>query len=90
MDKSWMKKSRISREYFEGVKEFLKFASQKANKFGKILCPCIKCMNSAMFTLDVVHDHLQSYGISKGYETWIFHGEVVTATNSNGTSDGHV
>ncbi|GMY39227.1 hypothetical protein FCV25MIE_34479 [Fagus crenata] len=43
-----------------------------------------------MFTLDVVHDHLQSYGISKGYETWIFHGEVVTATNSSGTSDGHV
>ena len=90
MDKSWMKKSRISREYFEGVKEFLKFASQKANKFGKILCPCIKCVNSAMFTLDVVHDHLQSYGISKGYETWIFHGEVVTAMNSSGTSDCHV
>ena len=30
MDKSWMNKSRISREYFNGVQEFVTFASKQA------------------------------------------------------------
>ena len=39
MDKSWMNKSRISREYFNGVQEFVTFASKQATDDGMILCP---------------------------------------------------
>ena len=86
MDKSWMKKSRISPEYYEGVTDFLKFSSQKTTKDGMISCPCVKCVNSQLFTIPVVHDHLVSFGISKGYQTWIFHGESLQATTSAETS----
>ncbi len=82
MDKSWMKKSRMSTEYYEGVNDFLKFSSRKTTKDGMISCPCVKCVNSELFTIPVVHDHLVSFGISKGYQIWIFHGESLQATTS--------
>ena len=75
IDKSWMKKSRISPEYYEGVNDFLKFSSRKTTKDGMISCPCVKCVNSELFTILIVHDHLVSFGICKGYQTWIFHGK---------------
>ena len=34
-----MNKSRISREYFNGVQEFVTFASKQATDDGMILCP---------------------------------------------------
>ena len=40
-----MSKSRSSIEYREGVKDFLDFAFQNASQGGKILCPCINCVN---------------------------------------------
>ncbi|GMY11606.1 hypothetical protein FCV25MIE_33814 [Fagus crenata] len=51
-----------------------------------ISCPCVKCVNSELFTILIVHDHLVSFGISKGYQTWIFHGESLQATTSAETS----
>jgi hypothetical protein len=86
MDKSWMKKSRISPEYYEGLNDFLKFSSRKTTKDGMISCPCVKCVNSKLFTIPIVHDHLVSFGISKGYQTWIFHRESLQATTSAETS----
>ena len=44
---------------------FKKFASQKVTKDGMILCPCVNCVNSAMLTLDVVHDHIISFGFRR-------------------------
>ena len=86
MDKSWMKKSRMSTEYYEGINDFLKFSSRKTTKDGMISCPCVKCVNSELFTIPVVHDHLVSFGISKGYQTWIFHKESLQATTFVETS----
>ena len=56
MDKSWMDKRRGSREYFEGVNQFVEFASPSARD-GKILCPCVKCVNLIVQPLNVARDH---------------------------------
>ncbi|XP_028070416.1 uncharacterized protein LOC114272896 [Camellia sinensis] len=89
MDKSWMKKSRLSRDYMQGIKEFLEFASHNVSNDGTISCPCMRCVNSYMLTLEVVHDHLVSYGISPGYNCWYLHGEIMSATTSSRTSQSH-
>lgn len=89
MDKSWMKKNRRSREYVQGVIDFIKFTSQNALKDGVILCPCVQCVNSSMFIPEVVHDHLISHGISPGYNCWYCHGESMSATTSSRTSKSH-
>ena len=67
--------NRISKEYLNGVEQFLNFASQKAQQDGRIICPCRKCAHSNFFTIDVVRVHLVSHGICRGYQPWIFHGE---------------
>ncbi|XP_028074698.1 uncharacterized protein LOC114277071 [Camellia sinensis] len=89
MDKSWMKKSRLSRDYMQGIKEFLEFASHNVSNDGTISCPCMRCVNSYMLTLEVVHHHLVFYGISPGYNCWYLHGEIMSATTSSRTSQSH-
>ncbi|XP_039117866.1 uncharacterized protein LOC120253629 [Dioscorea cayenensis subsp. rotundata] len=43
MDKSWMRKSRLSQEYEDGVEQFLNFAFANSSEDDRIICPCIKC-----------------------------------------------
>ncbi|KAH7842947.1 hypothetical protein Vadar_010954 [Vaccinium darrowii] len=88
MDKSWMNKSRSSREYLQGVKDFLGYASTNASKDGTISCPCVRCVNSYILKIDVVHDHLVSFGISKGYDRW--YGETTLATTFANPCEAHV
>nr|DAD39618.1 TPA_asm: hypothetical protein HUJ06_013941 [Nelumbo nucifera] len=45
MDKSWIHRSRTSKEYLDGVDQFSRFAFRKADREGKIRCPCTKCGN---------------------------------------------
>jgi hypothetical protein len=90
MDKSWMNKSRISREYFNGVQEFVTYASKQATDDGMILCPCVKCVNSTFLDIEVVRLHLESFGICKGYQPWDFHGESSFPMASSKTRDSHV
>ena len=59
MDKSWMKKRRGDREYIEGVLSFVEFASLHTRD-GKILCPCIKCVNLNLVSPRVAREHLWS------------------------------
>ena len=49
-----MNKSRISREYFNGVQEFVivTFASKQATNDEMILCPCVKCVNSKFLDIE--------------------------------------
>ena len=79
MDKSWMDKKRNTREYFEGVKKFVEFASLTACN-GRIPCPCNRCVHGKLFLTKVVRDHLYSYGILTNYRPWVFHGESWLAT----------
>ena len=76
MDKSWMKKNRLLRDSMQGIKEFLEFASHNVSNDGQFPCPCMRCVNSYM-TLEAVHDHMVSYGISPSYNCWYHHGETI-------------
>ncbi|XP_042969067.1 uncharacterized protein LOC122301749 [Carya illinoinensis] len=77
MDKNWMKKPRHTKEYLDGVNEFLKFACENCDTDSSICCPCRKCGLRKMFIPNMVYDHLISYGISQGYTIWHAHGERI-------------
>ena len=69
MDKSWLN------TYKDGVRDFLQFAMRNAFSNGKIMCPCIRCVNCSQQTLEIVREHLICDGFMRGYTTWILHGE---------------
>ncbi|XP_039138748.1 uncharacterized protein LOC120276078 [Dioscorea cayenensis subsp. rotundata] len=77
MDKSWMRKSRLSQEYEDGVEQFLNFAFANSSEDDRIICPCIKCVNIHWQTRETVLEHFVCDGIVQGYTCWFFHGERV-------------
>ena len=56
---------RASPQYVEGVEYFLDFAFEKKSNHGKILCPCIDCVNVSFLKRDKVYDHLICAGFKK-------------------------
>ncbi|XP_075660213.1 uncharacterized protein LOC142630034 [Castanea sativa] len=89
MDKSWMDKKRGSREYFEGVAKFVEFASLSVRN-GKILCPCVKCVNLISVLPNVARDHCWASGMLNNYKVWKFHGESAAATTATVCGSSHV
>ncbi|GJX10435.1 transposase-associated domain-containing protein, partial [Tanacetum coccineum] len=88
MDRSWMYlASRASAQYVQGVESFLDFAFEKSRNHGKILCPCIDCLNMSFLTRAVVYDHLICSGFKKNYPIWKDHGEVCKASSSRMMSE---
>jgi hypothetical protein len=80
MDKSWMTLSRVSLAYLAGVDRFIDFAfSNTANS--RILCPCLKCLNSIYQTRIVVRTHLVINGMVANYVQWHYHGEPFIPRN---------
>lgn len=62
-----MQKSRVSLEYDNGVLEFLEFAFNNALGSDKLPCPYVHCNNYLMQNREVMHSHLQKYGIARNY-----------------------
>ncbi|GJV50562.1 putative transposase-associated domain-containing protein [Tanacetum coccineum] len=88
MDRSWMYLApRASAQYVQGVESFLDFAFEKSRNHGKILCPCIDCLNMSFLTRAVVYDHLICSGFKKNYSIWKDHGEVCKASSSRMMSE---
>ena len=56
--------------YEIGVENFLKYASEKSGGIEKIKCPCVKCLNASFGSLNMVKDHLLTYGIIEGSTMW--------------------
>ncbi|XP_020111543.1 uncharacterized protein LOC109726394 isoform X2 [Ananas comosus] len=83
MDKSWIRKSRLSKEYFDGVNDFLNFAFERSSQDGKILCPCSRCSNINWHTREVVKEHLVCNGFLRGYTRWACHGESISSSSSS-------
>ncbi|KAK5803541.1 hypothetical protein PVK06_031188 [Gossypium arboreum] len=83
MDRSWMKLSRVSNAYQNGVQTFLNFAFQNASQENMILCPCKKCGNIYWHTREVVYEHLIVDGFIRGYKKWIFRGECTSSGTSS-------
>ena len=76
MDRSWMKASRISEDYENGVKDFLQFSQSNAPSLqGKYLCPCVNNENGRRQTVNDIRSHLICDRIIPNYTIWIWHGE---------------
>ncbi|XP_028051458.1 uncharacterized protein LOC114256072 [Camellia sinensis] len=79
MDKSWMFKDRRSKDYENGVEQFLNFAMIHAIDFQSIRCPCRVYGNLRSQPIRVIRNHLFFNGIDQSYTTWMWHGETVTS-----------
>ncbi|KAF5467964.1 hypothetical protein F2P56_012164 [Juglans regia] len=77
MDKTWMHLTDRfrSREYGEGVRQFLIMARAHALGNNNIKCPCRRCRNNLFLPISQVERHLFITGIDPTYTDWIFHGE---------------
>ncbi|XP_049387643.1 uncharacterized protein LOC125851943, partial [Solanum stenotomum] len=75
IDKSWIESPIKSKEFSDGVVQFLEFAFSNVSIDGKILCPCIICGFSVMRNRAEVFSHLLQRGFPKKYTCWHMHGE---------------
>ncbi|KAL3834256.1 hypothetical protein ACJIZ3_008992 [Penstemon smallii] len=75
MDKSWIHKSRLSKEYEDGLNRFLDMAFDNVSLSGKILCPCKNCKNGKWLNREISKEHLIVDGFLKGYTHWVLHRE---------------
>ncbi|KAL4010606.1 hypothetical protein IC575_030108 [Cucumis melo] len=85
MDKSWMHKSRLSKEYELGMKHFVNFGFSKTTTF-YIHCPCLKYGNCEKHSRKGVRDHLYVNGINESYKIWFWHGEELQNSSFYGES----
>ena len=83
MNKEWMTKSRVGKEYQKGLRTFVDFAFKNASINGMILCPCKKCNVGICVTEKEVIDHLTVDGFIPGYTHWIAHGELACSGSSS-------
>ncbi|KAJ1396725.1 Transposase-associated domain [Sesbania bispinosa] len=70
MDRKWMRANRLSQEYEDGVKEFIRIAVEHANGKSYILCPCWCCLNNFQVTVEELKEHLICNGIDQLYTCW--------------------
>lgn len=85
-----MYKPRQSREYQEGVDQFLEFAFNNESVGGKIMCPCKHCVNSLWQTRDEAKVHLICDGFLRGYTQWVCHGEFSSINDIASSSSTHI
>ena len=74
---------KLTVEYDNGVKEFIKFAVELADNLNRIRCPCIRSG-----CIDKLRDHLLIYMIEKSYIRWIQHGESTRGDRPIISTDG--
>ena len=88
MDKSWMTKPRILKEYIKGCRSFVDFAILNIRTpDGLIFCLCKMCHLNRRHTSALVFDHLtRGKGMWPQYKDWIYHGESPVQTQVEGTN----
>ncbi|XP_062086057.1 uncharacterized protein LOC133792156 [Humulus lupulus] len=83
MDKIWIfQKNRVSLEYFDGLKSFIKLSTLHLNGENKIRCPCVSCMNY-YHDLETIERHIFVKGFYTKYVMWEFHREDITEVNED-------
>ncbi|XP_062099714.1 uncharacterized protein LOC133805548 [Humulus lupulus] len=84
MDKNWIfQKNRLSVEYFDGLKSFIKLSTLYLNGENKIRCPCVSCMNLYYHDLETIERHIFVKGFYSKYVAWEYHGEDITEVNED-------
>ncbi|GAU42940.1 hypothetical protein TSUD_135320 [Trifolium subterraneum] len=71
----------MSKEFEDGVKEFVKVVVAHAEDTSKIICPCLKCCYGPVSEKDLA-THLMFNGIDKTYTCWTMHGEEKTKSTN--------
>ena len=72
MDKSWITKDRLSKEYEEGVGKFIKLALKNAMDPSRVHCPCRKCSNLKKLDIMEIKSHLYFNRMDQTYVKWIW------------------
>ena len=89
MNNQWDSNGQISKEFAEGLKEFMGFAGNQdlTLRGGKMFCPSIRCDNSKFIPIERVWNHLYQCGFTPNYKIWYLHKEVdignIPRTNEN-------
>ncbi|XP_070019584.1 uncharacterized protein [Nicotiana sylvestris] len=86
-NKRWIYCDRVSKEYLDGVEDFLNHAFFEKQDGGKIACPCTKCMLIHQVNRATTYDHLMVNGIIPSYDTWFCHGESLKGSNNAGENN---
>jgi hypothetical protein len=79
MNRSWVHARLFSREFINGVKEFMNFVHGKFGEDEQILCPCSRCLNQIYLHQVLVERHILMNGMEATYTRWIHHGENCNA-----------
>ncbi|RDX74352.1 hypothetical protein CR513_45903, partial [Mucuna pruriens] len=73
MDRKWIFANHLSKEYEDGLKEFIKYAIDHAKNSSRITCPCLKCCHARVVRVDELEDHFCVMELNKviyvGYGT---------------------
>ena len=75
MDRGWLSENRLSREYAEGIEEFVRSAFENGVDPERTRCPCVKCGNKMFLSVQQLKVHLVMNGIDPTYKIWFWHGE---------------
>jgi len=70
-----MSSNRLSREYENGVSEFVKFVVAHAEDPSRMICPCLGCCYGKRVDAVQLTSHLMRHGIDRSYTCWNLHGE---------------
>ncbi|KAF4371421.1 hypothetical protein F8388_001949 [Cannabis sativa] len=91
IDKTWISlRNRCDPTYWKGVQAFIAFASKHKDCDGRILCPCVRCLNTRRHPLDIVEAHVFDKGFLKSYQKWIFHGEPEVPVADEATDENDI
>ncbi|XP_019246468.1 PREDICTED: uncharacterized protein LOC109226124 [Nicotiana attenuata] len=81
-NKRWMHCDRFSKEYLDGVEEFINHAFSEKQDGEQIACPCTECVLIHQVNRTTAYDHLVINGIMPSYDTWFCHGESLKGSNN--------
>lgn len=84
---SWIKCDRLSKEYLDGVEDFLNHGFSEKREIGTIPCPCMECVLHYEVNRAMAYDHLVVNSIIPPYDTWFFHGENLDKSNKTSQND---
>ncbi|KAJ9567086.1 hypothetical protein OSB04_003052 [Centaurea solstitialis] len=79
IDKTWTTiENRNSDEFSRGLESFVERSKAHVDSRGLIRCPCRKCVNSDFVKVSLMKAHIERFGFSRRYITWVYHGESIT------------
>ncbi|KAJ9556448.1 LOW QUALITY PROTEIN: hypothetical protein OSB04_011062 [Centaurea solstitialis] len=78
IDKTWTTiENRNSDEFSRGLESFVERSKAHVDSRGLIRCHCRKCVNSDFIKVSSMKAHIEGFGFSRRYITWVYHGETI-------------